>query len=814
MNTCNNCGKDNRVGQNFCNNCGKKLNNSLLADLTSEVNNMNHAQQTLHNKEQEYLQDFEKMFEVYDQVQFYLDMPPALRSLIEDKRTWIERLRSPEFPVAFLGTFSVGKSTIINAIIGKDILPEDTKSCTAIPTIIKKGDRDYAVVHYLDERARVELKEFYIEEIANELNKARQETLQLLGLAAKRALQLLQKDIETYKRQIGHFNADVYVENLIKLVDKWHTHSGKREEIPISQLPQYVTTSNPDVLLIEKTTVFLTNINLPKGVVLTDLPGLGVTNPRHKEFTRDYVVNQANAFVMSTAVFKVLEGEEFTLLTQIHKKRPKVLNRAFWVINQWDNVKSDTQRNQTNQDFNRKVRDNKFNITPDRVYRVSALNYLLLKLISDNNLQNTRYEGHVNSLGSYSSPHFPPSADEARKLISSIKEVSDFERFRKNLFDYLNHRAREEFLEEVRNERDDLLRRIRGLLKPLHEKISQEQDLENRLMARQFSSEMSAALDELKSIVEREIREIRTNVAPNFMLLDAQTMQEVEKGMSHVIDHIDRVTLKNELMKKLDLDLNFTRLAYILESHLHIVEDIREKLQDIIQAKIVDVYSKNILYQLQRTNSLPGKMASDTLEDILGNRDMSARVSGLGDILLFDYGDVINHAGIQIEKKLAADKKVPELSKIKDYIKAHPDLAIKAARVVLKSRNPPQPAQLLELSADLLEKLYQEMSKQPSGMGYHGIDDRIEKALQIYQDILRKFITDLQQKVNKYAKRSIKNYYEELEQRLLQLFEDKQEEIAVVIWDRVKENLKNELDNETRKREVIENAYQALSRVN
>ena len=559
---------------------------------------------------------------------------------------------------------------------------------------------------------------------------------------------------------------------------------------------------------------FLTDINLPKDVVLTDLPGLGVANPRHKEFTRDYVVNQANAFVMSTAVFKVLEGEEFTLLTEIHKKRPKVLNRAFWVINQWDNVKSDTQRNQTNQDFNRKVSESQFNITPDRVYRVSALNYLLLKLISEHKLQNTRYEGHINNLRSYSNT--PPSADEARKMISSIEEVRNLERFRENLFDYLNHRAREEFLEEVRNERDHLLRKLRGLLKPLYEKISQEQDVENKIMARKFSSEMSRALDELKRIVEREIREIRINVALTFYLLDDHTMQEIEDGMSDVIDNIVRDTLKNELMEGLDLDIKFARLAYIIESHLHIVEDIRKIWQKIIQREVIEVYSKNILYQLQRTNSLPEEMVDNTLEDILGNRDMSARVSGLCDILFFSYGDVINDAGIQIEEKLAADNKVPELSDIKDYIKAHPHLAIKTATIGLGIMigNPPSLDQLLELSADMLVKLYEEMTKVPAGMSYHGIDDRIEKALQIYQEILKYFMSHLQQEVNKYAKRSIKNYYEELEQKLIQLFEDQEEEIAVVIWRRVKENLSNELDNEKRKRESINNAYQALSKIN
>ncbi|MFP4309849.1 MAG: hypothetical protein ACLFQQ_21785, partial [Desulfococcaceae bacterium] len=53
--------------------------------------------------EQEFVHQFERVFEYYDQVQAFLDLRDNLRRHVEKKRRWIERLRSPEFPVAFLG---------------------------------------------------------------------------------------------------------------------------------------------------------------------------------------------------------------------------------------------------------------------------------------------------------------------------------------------------------------------------------------------------------------------------------------------------------------------------------------------------------------------------------------------------------------------------------------------------------------------------------------------------------------------------------------------------------------------------------------
>ena len=65
----------------------------------------------------EYAEQFERLFEEFDKVANYLELEETERSYIEKKRKWIDYLKSPQFPIAFLGTFSTGKSTIINAIL-------------------------------------------------------------------------------------------------------------------------------------------------------------------------------------------------------------------------------------------------------------------------------------------------------------------------------------------------------------------------------------------------------------------------------------------------------------------------------------------------------------------------------------------------------------------------------------------------------------------------------------------------------------------------------------------------------------------------
>ena len=52
------------------------------------------------------------------------------------------KIKSPVFRIGFISTFSTGKSTIINALLGKEILPVAEKSTTGCITTITYGEED------------------------------------------------------------------------------------------------------------------------------------------------------------------------------------------------------------------------------------------------------------------------------------------------------------------------------------------------------------------------------------------------------------------------------------------------------------------------------------------------------------------------------------------------------------------------------------------------------------------------------------------------------------------------------------------------
>lgn len=63
-----------------------------------------------------------------------------------------QRLGEGRFHLAVLGQFKRGKSTLLNALLGDDLLPTDILPVTAIPTFISSGDKLAVRVHFTDSR--------------------------------------------------------------------------------------------------------------------------------------------------------------------------------------------------------------------------------------------------------------------------------------------------------------------------------------------------------------------------------------------------------------------------------------------------------------------------------------------------------------------------------------------------------------------------------------------------------------------------------------------------------------------------------------
>ncbi|MDO8841508.1 dynamin family protein, partial [Methanocalculus sp.] len=76
----------------------------------------------------------------------------------ERLHTLEERLKQGRFHLAVLGQVKRGKSTLLNALIGEDLLPSSVIPLTAVPTFIQYGDQQMLRIRYTDTRPEIELK--------------------------------------------------------------------------------------------------------------------------------------------------------------------------------------------------------------------------------------------------------------------------------------------------------------------------------------------------------------------------------------------------------------------------------------------------------------------------------------------------------------------------------------------------------------------------------------------------------------------------------------------------------------------------------
>jgi len=705
--------------------------------------------------ETEYVTQFEKIFQTYDKVKEYLYLSDNLKSYVHDKRSWIDRLKSTEFPVAFLGHFTTGKSTIINAILGKSILPEATKAYTAIPTLLKKGDEDRVIVHYLGETERQELRKLYIEEISEELHKSPEE---FLGINNRELLPKLEKDIsEVVKTSQTAFGKGTSFKKLKALLKDWDKFNGETKEIRLSEMHKYVTEDYGDVLFVDKAEVFLAELDIPEGVVLVDLPGLGVVNPRHKKITADYVKEQAKAFVIVSAVFHLLEGEEALLLDRINKERPSVLQRAFWVINRWETA-NEQQKREEGANFKNKVMEYHFEVTPERVFKVTGLYYLLLKLIESGELENSgSIRKHVDGLKNFLGK-IPQTAEEAKECINQESATRNFLLLKNSLFDYLQITAKREFLDEAKSECLDLTNRLCEVLEPLRLNIDENTKAihirdEVRKQARETLDNIREKL--IKDGIDGILRDI--DASPEKIYWTEEAKAELTRKIEATINNFDMPYLKNDLKQGLDRDIVWSALPGILNDKLAIANMFRQQFIGLMENNVINTFSQELVRNIN-ANPLPESL-KEALQDKLSSRDLLARLKGLCDVFLYEYGETLDRCGAEI----------------------------------------------------LVPSFRQENS-------FHGEktdDDVIKSALEHYQQSLITFFSDLK-KINERTRRSVENYFKEVkEELLLDLFADKhgkiESEIEEIIKPQVISKLEKALSSE--EQSSINQSYRDLKEI-
>lgn len=694
-------------------------------------------------------EQFKTFYEIFDRIKDWLDLPEGQIRFIERRRALIERLEKPEFAVAFLGSFNAGKSTIINALIGKDILPEHNKALTAIPTYIRKGELK-PMVHYLSHEERVELFNLWVREIEHKLVLKNAPYLEAQDdpkakfAELKRMVQDVQDPENTLKNELQQIG---------KLVGKWGEKT-QAHSISQDELTNYVTVRNPDIILISRVEVFVPDIDLPDDMVLVDLPGLNVANPLHKKITRDFVEGEAKSFVICMKPDHLLEGEEINLLQEVYRQIPGILEGAFWVFNKWESV-DEQQRRQGEETFAEKMSLHDFSVMKDRQFKVSALNYLLATCIAGNTLDpNSNLGKHIDNLERSGAPKGQINAEAAKRLLDEAPEIANFSAFKQALRAYLEETARQEFFNRTMREWKQLLQAVLPGVERLYHRYYKDGETEQDMILDLVVGELDKIEKMLKQQVEEAVKEIRTGYGDRKKCWTKTVQEDVENEIRRRIQNLDRKELENRLKKGLDHDTLITRIPHVVEEQLGIASLLREKLRSQIGEFVLSDFAQRLLETLGNRIEIPAEL-NEELKQVLNQRSIYSRVDGLADALLFDYGTFADNIGA---------------------------LILKGEKETRKQTG------------------YDNKKSEP---------DEISNTLSVYERELINFVSGIAPKINDYAYRTIKNFAESVEMELPGLIEQHKNAFKASIRRRT--DFDEELKQEKVKREAIARAYEVLT---
>ncbi len=489
------------------------------------------------------------------------------------------RLRNPDLTIAFVGGFSAGKSSLVNAFLGRYLLPESTKVTTAVPTFVRTtSEAESAELHYLNEAEVERLGDLYRAEIAS--------LFQVPELASAPYSTLLEKVKPLASEGRGR-----------RLVDQFQVYQEQRRSRQVDPRGRVVTTSiseaqdkirdETEAMFLDRVVLRIQASQLPEDVVLVDLPGISVPNPRHRDITFRFVKEEAHALVFVLMATRLFDKDEIEIVELVRSGESRIAEKTFWVLNRWDSLSAEQQR-QTVTDFESRMRE--FAIPNGfQSFRTNALHGLLAHLASRGEPpQDLALQRHVKDYeeawgARYGGSH--QTAVRESQVLTLQDQVLSFlnERLRKTTLRSAHENARANFCDPLPHhlrrakEADDAL--LNGDLKR-QEKEKSRQRVDERCAAR-------------KADLEKQLREMRGEVAEKRSSILASETEVLLKALDAKIaegSETDAYAIYLEIISESEL----RRYPYHFEIEMRIVDKLntmlKREFREIVRTQTLAVF--------------------------------------------------------------------------------------------------------------------------------------------------------------------------------------------------------------------------------
>lgn len=312
--SCEKCKTANSLNRYFCNNCGAFLHGNIIGEkqiyeldewkimrILENLNKVPHFDIIWNDTIDRYTRKVEQLKELFEFKDW--DAHKLNSVLTTEMMTFLENCRKPEFQIAFVGTIKTGKSTLINALLGKNYAPMDVTPETAALTKFRYSAKDYVKICFYTDKEWTQLWRSR----TSGANAFMKEYMELKGDSIK-------------GKWIGHAQICKELDNS-KIRDeltKWSSskfaehYFVKEIEVGISSLPS----------------------NFPPEVVFVDTPGLSDPVGYRSDITKQYIRRANAVFVCIHA--QQIRKEEIETISTVFSFSSDNKNKIFILATHWD----------------------------------------------------------------------------------------------------------------------------------------------------------------------------------------------------------------------------------------------------------------------------------------------------------------------------------------------------------------------------------------------------------------------------------------------------------------------------------------------
>ena len=268
------------------------------------------------------------------------------RSLDETLQEIAATLKRDRYSIGFVGPFQVGKTSAVNRVMAVRLLAEGgTGACTSIATVVElqqspSAEPEFSVRYF----SRQQLQRRFSgvarrgESPCPVISLPERGSVDFNTLK-KWATQLQSSDSDFLLRLVTQYHQAP--ENLLDSQSSWFPCRDSKElEQRLDRLVQYRgdVAPNSDVqfpLLVREVVVRIYSPNVPKGLELVDLPGLGTIHSYDTELTKAYV-RELDGLLLFSESGKTENENLPELLEELKRSRSSLAGRVYRIVTKVD----------------------------------------------------------------------------------------------------------------------------------------------------------------------------------------------------------------------------------------------------------------------------------------------------------------------------------------------------------------------------------------------------------------------------------------------------------------------------------------------